>query len=270
MVTKTQVHTDFSDLLHYSTCVFACSGPSLNSVDVFSLGFPVVAISTAIRKIVNPQYWVYSDYLNEMHGEEGKKAYLNDSITKIIQDGKSSSHLKSNNLKIYICEKSNRNYDDKKLFVADQPFLKGPHKSITFAIQWAHRIGIKNIIFAGNDLKADSMETKYCYPVTDIDMKKKHNFKRTLDEVDSYLRDWYPIVKSKGFNWYSWNCGSTFESVVPKFTEEIYKSLQKEKPLEFSQNKIADTEIENKEQKVLTTQVEKDIYTYMKLMGIGE
>jgi hypothetical protein len=218
----------FDDLNYYSTCVFACSGPSLNTVDVFSLNLPVVAISTAIRKIENPHYWVYSDYLNEMHGEQGKRAYLNDNITKIIQDGKSSPHLTSNNLKIYLCEKSNRNYDIKNLFDFDKPFLKGPHKSITFAIQWAHSIGVKNIIFAGNDLKAESMEKKYCYDVTDIDMKKKHNYIKTLNEVETYLRLWYPIALNRGYKWYAWNCGELMESIIPKFTEDIHSSLQNE------------------------------------------
>lgn len=218
----------FSDLLYYETCIFACSGPSLNKVDVFSLGLPVVAISTAIRKIENPNYWVYSDYLNEMHGEEGKRAYLNNNITKIIQDGKTTSHLKSQNLKTYMCEKTNRHYNIKDLFNT-QMFLKGPHKSITFAIQWAHSIGVKNIIFAGNDLRAESMEKKYCYTTTDIDMKKKHNYKKTLDEVETYLREWYPIAKSKGYEWYSWECGEVFDSIVCKFELDKHKHLLKNK-----------------------------------------
>jgi hypothetical protein len=41
-----------------TACVLACSGPSLNLVDVFSLGLPVVAVSTVIRKITNPNYWI--------------------------------------------------------------------------------------------------------------------------------------------------------------------------------------------------------------------
>lgn len=257
---------NFDDLKYYETCVFACSGPSLNKIDPFSLGFPVVAISTAIRKITNPNYWVYSDYLNEMHGEEGKQAYLNDSITKIIQDGKSTSHLKSNNLKIYLCEKTNREYDRKKVFKLDIPFLKGPHKSITFGIQWAHSIGVKNIIFAGNDLKAESMETKYCYPVNNIDMKKKHNFKKTLDEVENYLRDWYPIAQSYGYNWYSWECGSTFESFVPKLTEDIHNKLLKkefiQQPMQNQEQVIPEISIPNE-----PNQMQKDIHTYMRLIN---
>jgi len=253
----------FEDLLKYSSCVFACSGPSLNKVDVFSLGLPVVAISTAIRKIDNPNYWVYSDYLNEMHGEEGKRAYLNDSITKIIQDGKSSPHLTSKNIKIYVCEKTNRNYDVRNIFNPEKPFSKGPHKSITFGIQWAHSIGIKNIIFAGNDLVAESMEKKYCYPVTDIDMKKKHNFKKTLNEVESYLREWYPYAKNMGYNWYSWNCGEVFESIVPKLDIEILEKIHKQ---EFEPQKQSSNEILPEIEQTDKNQIQKDIDTYIRLI----
>jgi hypothetical protein len=57
------------------SCVLACSGPSLNKVDVFSLGLPVVAVSTAIRKIPNPDFWALADRLNKMHGQEGERAW---------------------------------------------------------------------------------------------------------------------------------------------------------------------------------------------------
>ena len=64
--------------------VVACSGPSIRNVDVFSLGLPVVAISTAIRYIPNPHIWIYADRLNDMHGEEGKRANENSKILKFI------------------------------------------------------------------------------------------------------------------------------------------------------------------------------------------
>jgi hypothetical protein len=209
------------------TVIFACSGPSLNNVDVFSLGLPVVAISTTIRKIPNPHIWLYSDYLNEMHGEEGKKAYLDENILKVIQEGKTMNHLSGKNLHPYQCANSNRNFKiNTDLFDFSKPFARGPHKSITFGIQWAHSIGIKNIIFAGNDLKAESMETKYCYPLQQFDIKKKHNFKRTLDEVKNTLIEWYPIAKQKGYNWYSWQCGSEFDNVVEKLTPELIEKFK--------------------------------------------
>jgi hypothetical protein len=200
------------------TCVLACSGPSLNTVDVYSLGLPVVAISTAIRKIHKPDFWIIADFLNEMHGEEGKAAYANPDIIKIVPSDKVSHNVEHKSL--VMCE-----YDtatrwpniNQLLFNGKQPFLRGPHKSVTFGIQWLHYVGVKNIIWAGNDLTATSMREKYCYPVKEFDMKKEYNYQKTLDHTAQTLKDWYPIAQQKGFKWYSWNCGEIFETFVQKY-----------------------------------------------------
>lgn len=219
---------NIEELKNYDTVVFACSGPSLNKVDVFSLGFPVVAISTAVRTITNPHIWIYSDYLNEMHGEEGKQVYVSSDVIKIIQEGKVTNHLSGKNVHTYGSFTSNRTFDPQThLFDFSRPFARGPHKSITYAIQWAHSIGMRNIIFAGNDLCANSMESKYSYRVKSFDVKKKNNFKKTLDDVRETLMGWYPIAQSKGYNWYSWECGDVFEKIVSKLTPEIADNLKK-------------------------------------------
>jgi hypothetical protein len=203
------------------TCVLACSGPSLNSVDVYSLGLPVAAVSTAIRKISRPNYWLLADYLNEMHGEEGKIAYEDPSIIKVVPDNKISANSNPQSLVLCKYDTSTRWPDlDKHLFSGNQPFVRGPHKSVTFGIQWLHFIGVKRIIWAGNDLSASSMRGKYCYEVKDFDMKKEYNYHKTLDQTTEALRKWYPIALQRGFEWYSWNCGPVFESFVPKFNLE--------------------------------------------------
>lgn len=241
-----------ADFCNFDTVIFACSGPSLNKItDIFSLGLPVISISTTIRTIPNPHVWIYSDYLNEMHGEQGKQAYVNPNIIKIIQEGKETNHISGNNIHTYPCQGSNRTFDaNKHLFNFSQPFARGPHKSITFGIQWAHSIGIKNIIFAGNDLNAESMENKYCYKTESYDIKKKHNFKRTLSEVETTLIDWFPIAQKHGYNWYSWECGSVFDKIVPEFNYEIYEKIMKtnaflKKP-DTMTHEIIELETENK------------------------
>jgi len=212
------------------TCVLACSGPSLNSVDVFSLGLPVVAVSTAIRKIPNPNYWVLADYLNEMHDEEGRIAYSDPSIIKVIPDNKITSNANPQSLILCNYDTSTRWPDlDQHLFCGRQPFIRGPHKSVTFAIQWLHYIGIKRVIWAGNDLSASSMKGKYCYEVKDFDMKKEYNYHKTLDQTTEALRKWHPIAQQKGFEWYSWNCGPIFESFVPRFDIDWWNSEGKNK-----------------------------------------
>jgi hypothetical protein len=205
------------------TCVLVCSGPSLNLVDPFSLGLPVVAVSTAIRKITNPHYWILADYLNDMHGSEGNVAYQNENILKVIPNGKINprhSQLIRNSLEVQYSD-SDRTINDinSHLFSKRLPLLKGPHKSATFAIQWLHHVGVKNVIWVGNDLNATSAQTKYAYDSNATDLRKAHNYNSTLDQVHQSLKNWYPKAKQLGYNWYSWKCGDIFEQFVEKFDE---------------------------------------------------
>ena len=218
-----------------NTCVLACSGPSLNTVDPFSLGLPVVVISTAIRKIPNPNFWIMADYLNEMHGLEGSKAYSSADVIKVIPEGKISTGANPQSVVLCKYDTSTRWPDlDSALFTGTQPFIRGPHKSVTFGVQWLHYIGVKNIIWVGNDLKANSMKEKYAYEVKDFDMKKSHNYDKTLDQTANALKSWYPIAVKRGFQWFSWNCGPVFESFVPKFDLDWWETTGKEQLREFS------------------------------------
>lgn len=223
------------------TCVLACSGPSLNLVDVFELGLPVVAISTAIRTIPNPHYWILADFLNEMHGNEGSVAYQNENIVKVVPDGKIHAKHKNYSKNFITAPYSDNNSIQNKeqhLFSGKMPIIKGPHKSVTFAVQWLHAVGVKNIIWTGNDLVATSVQTKYAYEVNSYDMRKANNFKSTLDQVSRTLKEWYPIARKKDLQWYSWKCGSEFEKIVPVFDYESYqKSITKfSKPAKHSSN----------------------------------
>jgi hypothetical protein len=218
-----------------NTCVLACSGPSLNTIDPFSLGLPVVVISTAIRKVTNPNFWIIADYLNEMHGLEGSNAYSNKDIIKVVPEGKIS--VGANPQSVVLCkyDTSNRWPDlDSSLFTGTQPFIRGPHKSVTFGIQWLHYIGVKNVIWVGNDLKAKSMKEKYAYEVQEFDMKKAYNYDKTLDQTANALKSWYPIALKRGFQWFSWNCGEVFESFVPKFDLNWWESEGKEQLKQYA------------------------------------
>lgn len=219
------------NLFPEGVCVIACSGPSLNKVDCFSLGVPVVAVSTAIRSLKKANYWVLADNLNVMHGEEGKIAWEDEDVVKVIQSTKSTrmKYRSRKGFNLAYCEDSNKaNINvETRLFVPEQYLLRGPHKSVTMAIQWAHIHGAKNLIFTGNDLHADTMENKYAYPAQDFDLKKKHNFKKTLDQVKTCLQGWYPIAKRKGFEWYSWECGEIFSSMVPRFQPDMLEEIKK-------------------------------------------
>jgi hypothetical protein len=208
------------------TCVLACSGPSLNLVDVFSLGLPVVAVSTAIRVLKNPHYWILADNLNEMHGDEGNIAYQNENIVKILPKGKiiGSNGDFIRNYQEFDYVEADRYIPDlnSHVFSGKLPFVKGPHKSVTFAIQYLHHVGVKNVIWVGNNLQANSATEKYAYESNSMDLRKAYNYNVTLDQVHKQLREWYPLIKAKGFEWYSWKCGDVFEQFVPKFDESTY------------------------------------------------
>lgn len=234
------------------TCVLVCSGPSLNLVDPFLLGVPVVVISTAIRKIPNPHYWILADYLNEMHGPEGNVAYQNENIIKIVPKGK--VNVRHSNVL--------RNYQDipysntdktipsvmDHLFSGQLPLLKGPHKSVTFGVQWLHYVGVKNIIWVGNNLQAASANEKYAYESNATDLKKSHNYTVTLDQVHRALRDWYPKAQSLGYNWFSWKCGDVFEKIVPAFEPENYS---------FPENSIYYNGVETSEHGIQSVSISK-------------
>lgn len=220
-----------SSLFPEGICVIACSGPSLNKVDCFSLGVPVVAISTAIRTLKRADYWVLADALNQMHGEEGKIAWQDPNTKKVVTSSKGNRNKYFNRSDFILVDcndvnKANDNVDE-ILYRPNRPLLRGPHKSVTMAVQWAHINGATKLIFAGNDLHAETMETKYSYETNEHDLRKKHNFKKTLDQVKTCFDGWYPIAKRRGFEWYSWECGPVFSSMVPPLDLSVLEELKK-------------------------------------------
>ena len=71
--------------------VLACPGPSLKNVKVDTLGLPVVAVSTSIRLIPEPDVWVFvaNTFVKEStQGDAGRKAYTNPKILKVHPDQK--------------------------------------------------------------------------------------------------------------------------------------------------------------------------------------
>ena len=83
------------------TIVVACSGPSLNKVKLFNKNgtkkFPIVAVSTSIRKIPNPDVWCTAQKISKVlkrktqYGTEGKKAFNNKNILKAVTKIENSS-----------------------------------------------------------------------------------------------------------------------------------------------------------------------------------
>lgn len=266
------------------TCVLVCSGPSLNLVDPFSLGVPVVCVSTAIRTITNPHYWILADFLNEMHGSEGNTAYQNENIVKILPTGKVNQRNGSSirNYQEIRYSDSDRTIGDtqKHLFSGNLPLLKGPHKSATFAIQCLHYAGVKNVIWVGNDLNAISAKEKYSYESNTTDLRKAHNFNTTLDQVHQSLKSWYPRAKELGYTWTSWKCGDIFESFVPKFNLEEYSTpedsifsapaaISEHIPIQYATQKVIPTKIRKEERRNLREFRKKNVVDIVDKKKIG-
>ena len=223
------------------TVILACSGPSFNKVkdDIYDLNLPIVAVSTTIRLIPNPDVWVFADNVNKFHGKPGRQAWLNPKIHKVIPTGrgkiqkgvegvnvervKYSRNAKPGQVfKKYVdgklVEKGEGNRD---LFDGKVPIYRGPHKSVTVAIQWLHLVGVKNVIWVGTDLTANSINDKYAYEVNDYDRTKKANYLRTLTSTERYIRRWWPKAQSKGLKWFSWSPGGHMDNIVPIFDPSL-------------------------------------------------
>jgi len=220
------------------TIVLACSGPSLNKINPFSLGYPVVAISTAIRadafKYRRPHAWVLVDmpvdkklYKGKrgqfLHTKQSLQHWKNPEVLKVMPSyrRKKIQNKGPNQFKFYRYDtiedkKKRKRPETEEVFNGKMPFVRGPGMSITFGLQWCHYVGIRTIIFTGCDLVAPSIETKYAYNIEHKDKQKRFN-KDQLSRVKNTLKRWYPIAQRKGFKWYNWQSGPVLGSIIPPF-----------------------------------------------------
>ena len=223
------------------TVILVCSGPSFNKVkdDIYALNLPIVAVSTSIRLIPDPDVWVFADNVNKFHGKEGRKAWLNDDIHKVIPTGRGKIQKGVEGINVERVKYSRnakpgevfKKYIDGKLvekgegvrdlFDGKVPIYRGPHKSVTVAIQWLHLVGVKNVIWIGADLTATSIDDKYAYQVNDYDKTKRANYLRTLTATERYIRRWWPKAQSKGLKWFSWSPGGHMDNIVPVFDPSL-------------------------------------------------
>tara|TARA_Y100000004_G_scaffold126365_1_gene142225 strand:+ start:1 stop:1749 length:1749 start_codon:yes stop_codon:yes gene_type:complete len=223
------------------TVILACSGPSYNLVkdDLHALNLPIVAVSTTIRLIPEPDVWVFADNVNKFHGKQGRKAWLNPNIHKVIPTGRGKIQKGVEGVNVERVKYSRnakpgqvyKKYVDGKLvdkgegvrevFDGKVPIYRGPHKSVTVAIQWLHLVGVKNVIWVGADLTATSIDDKYAYETTPYDRTKKANYLRTLTATERYIRRWWPKAQSKGLKWFSWSPGGHMDNIVPIFDPSV-------------------------------------------------
>ena len=197
--------------------IMCCSGPSLRKVDVFAPGLPVAVVSTAIRTVPGPDYWIFVDRATHKHGDEGQFACGSPKIRKIMPSGRSKGcKVYLNTIWVGVTDQTKSR---KRSFMdgGNPPIITQFKRSSLFAIQWLIVEGFNDIIFAGCDLSA-SREDPYSYKASMVEKllrRQNQGHKRELVQ----LADWTKIAASKGVRFLSWSPGSVINRFMEPFDE---------------------------------------------------
>lgn len=208
-------------MLQLPQVVVACSGPSLLKVDVWKPGWPVVAISTAIRARPflerPPDYWCLCDRPHPAHGENHRKLWCDASLPKIVP---SHPIMKGGNNVTRVpyakgkdeaaLLKKGRDWMDGK-----EPVLRDKHKSVTFCLGWLSTVGVQEIILCGMDLKTGKQQgLQYAY--------KHGRGQRGLSSQAGHLNQTFqsmklkyvPSAKRHGIRLIAWSPGGLINKIV--------------------------------------------------------
>ena len=213
--------------------VLACSGPSLNRVDVRAPGVPVVAVSTAIRnpQLVKPDVWVFADRLNHNHGQTAKGLWDHPDVVKVIPEA-SRDKGGVNIVRVpYLSGRANerRNKADGRDFMDGKlPLLRDTHKSVTFALGWLSVAGVTEIIICGCDLRVDKLPTeKYGYDLTGRWRRETSRLNQVLASTLQSVRRFAEAAPKHGITLLSWSPGGRTDEFM-----EIYDASAHTGPAE--------------------------------------
>ncbi len=188
--------------------IIAGSGPSLalrlNEIAVMDI--PVAAVSTTVRVIPRPNYWVTADNINHHHG--GEKAYETarcETVRKVVPDTLNAFWSKYPNVE-YVHISSLKSIDRKtkkkrEYFDGHGP-LRSFNRSMTFCIQWAF-LHFNCLIFCGMDLRSDP-KNPYAYE-TKVYQKKINSLNKGHLREIAMIKSWSPLALKRGFVWLNWN-----------------------------------------------------------------
>ena len=212
------------------TVVVVCSGPSLNKVKLFNKNgtkkFPIVAVSTSIRKIPNPDVWCTAQKISKVlkrktqYGTEGKKAFNNKNILKVYPASKGMRGREAWGRGT----SRNAGWGRLRHHPEDIVYVDNSDRitlSIVVALDWIYNCtNFKTVLLCGCDLRANNFENKYSYKYdADYDTKivkryKKlnaapdHGYDRTLNEIR------HRVNKYKNLNFKSWSPGGRIEEFM--------------------------------------------------------
>ena len=215
------------------TVVIACSGPSLNKVKLEdeegNKKFPIIAVSTAIRKVNNPDVGCAAQKISRVqkrptqYGKEGKRAFNNKRILKVYPASKGMRGKRA------VGRGSSRNSGQGRLrnHPGDLIYVDNSDRitlSVVVAIDWIYNCtNVKNVLLCGCDLRANNFENKYSYKYDAkydtkiVNRYKKlkalpdHGYERTLYEIR------YRVEKYKTLNFKSWRPGGRIEEFMSRY-----------------------------------------------------
>jgi hypothetical protein len=182
--------------------VIACAGPSLGSVDPWSAGWPVCAVSTAIRHIPRPTWWATLDGLQASHGPEGCDACASGEVQVLVP-----TYKRVPTKGMIQVPYARRTIEDagREPFDGRLPLMRSRHLSVLFALQWLAREGHDLIIFAGCELAA-AREKPYVYgraiPKTNFD-----HLRTICTSLYHVFEKWTPMAAEAGIRLVDWSGG---------------------------------------------------------------
>ena len=187
-----------------AACVVCGAGASLNNVNPFDASLPVVAISTAIRTVREPNVWVLVDKLRKEHGPEGRAAMMDRRVLKVMPEFQPIEKFATNVERVptHLAAKLDRT---RKLFDGQLPLLRSYHSSILFGIQWLVAHGCRDLVFCGIDFTGS-----YSYG-------PKHGGRATLAETHGHFNRYIRTLAAAGVKARQWRCGTSIHKLMPSY-----------------------------------------------------
>ena len=190
------------------------SGPSLTKVPYREPGYPLAAISTAIRAVPEPDYWILVDRARDAHGDAGQAALRNPEVKKVVPGDREKLFEKFPNVEV-VRRFSAGAAPDREFMDGKDGVVTAINRSILFAVQVLAR-EFDTLIFAGVDLKT-TKQRSYCHDFEPPEKKRVVSMEKGLKLERDQLRRWAPIAKKHGVHWLSWTPGSPIEEFLEKF-----------------------------------------------------
>lgn len=178
--------------------IVACPGPSLFSVDLKKPNLPIAAVSTAIRCIPEPDFWIFVDRIKPIHGDEAPRALVNPNVVKVVPSGRKALFKNSPNM--IFQERSGLIGDRKNRLTR---VIRTNGQSLELAVQWLIICGgFDQLIFAGCDLNVTKLKP-YAHAGKPCDREYRaqlNNFRK----LKKQLQEFASIAEETGRKLLSW------------------------------------------------------------------